>query len=149
MALFMPNSLDVVQSNGALALDLDAIGRRRSRSRAADVEGTHGELSARLADRLRRNDADRLADVDAVSAAQIAAVALCTNAIAGFAGDGRTHHDLVDAHLFQQLDQLLIDQSAGLHQHFSARGNHHIFGDDAAQYALAQAFHHIAAFSDR
>ena len=32
--------------------------------RAADVEGAHGELGARLADRLRRDDADRLAHVD-------------------------------------------------------------------------------------
>ena len=30
--------------------------------RAADVEGAHGELRARLADRLRGDDADRLAD---------------------------------------------------------------------------------------
>jgi hypothetical protein len=50
--LLMAHRLDVVQANGALALDLDAVGRCRSRGRAADVEGTHGELCARLADRL-------------------------------------------------------------------------------------------------
>jgi hypothetical protein len=32
--------------------------------RATDVEGTHRELRAGLADGLRRDDADRLADVD-------------------------------------------------------------------------------------
>ena len=36
----------------------------RDLSRAADVEGTHGELRARLADGLRRDDADSLAMVD-------------------------------------------------------------------------------------
>ena len=110
MPFLVAHRLDVVQANRALALDLNAVGRCRSRSRAADVEGAHGELRARLADRLRRDDADRLADVDAMPAAQIAAVALRANAVAGFAGDGRTHHDLIDAHLFQQLDQFFVDQ---------------------------------------
>src|SRR5271170_1142322 len=119
MPLLMAHGLDVVQANGALALDLDTVGRRRSRSRAADVEGTHGELSARLADGLRRNDAHRLADVDAMSATQVAAIALSANAVTGFAGNGRTHHDLIDAHFLQQLDQFLVDQYAGLEQHFA------------------------------
>ena len=38
--------------------------------RAADMEGAHGELCARLADRLRRNDADRFADIDRVPRAR-------------------------------------------------------------------------------
>ena len=42
---------------------------------ATDVERTHRELRARLADRLRGDDADRLADVDHVPARQVAAVA--------------------------------------------------------------------------
>ena len=75
VALLMAHGLDVVQANGALGLDLDAVGRRRSRGRAADVEGTHGELGARLADGLRRDDAHRFADVDAMTTAQVAAVA--------------------------------------------------------------------------
>src|SRR5450631_3506688 len=97
----MAHGLDVVQPDGALRLDLDAVGRRRPRRRAADVERAHGELSTRLTDRLRRDDADRLADIDAVTTAQIPAVALSANAIARFASDGRAHHDLVDAHFFQ------------------------------------------------
>src|SRR5258708_8634037 len=149
MALLMAHGLDVVQPNGALALDFDPVGRRRPRSRAADVEGTHGELSARLADRLRRDDAHRFADIDAVTTAEVATIALRADAIARFAGDGRTHHDLVDAHLFQQLDQLLVDQYAGLDQHLAGRRHHHVFGDHAAQYALAQAFDNVAAFDDR
>jgi hypothetical protein len=42
---------------------------------AADVEGAHRELRAGLADRLRRDDADGLADVDHVPAREVAAVA--------------------------------------------------------------------------
>src|ERR1700722_14118482 len=116
MPLLMAHGLDVVQTNSPLAFDPAAIGRRRSRSRAADVEGTHGELSARFADGLRRNDAHRLADVDAMSTTQVAAIALSANAVTGFAGNGRTHHDLIDTHFLQQLDQLLVDQYAGFEQ---------------------------------
>jgi hypothetical protein len=49
--------------------------------RAADVEGAHGELRARLADRLRGDDADRFADVDRRAAGQVAAVALAQTPI--------------------------------------------------------------------
>jgi hypothetical protein len=48
--------------------------------RAADVEGTHGQLRARLADRLRGDDADRFADVDRRAAREVAAVALAADA---------------------------------------------------------------------
>jgi hypothetical protein len=42
----------------------------RDLCRAADVEGPHGELRARLADGLGRDDADRLAEVDRVPRAR-------------------------------------------------------------------------------
>ena len=51
-----------------------------ARRRAADVERPHRELRARLADRLARDDADRLADVDLVAAREIAPVALGAHA---------------------------------------------------------------------
>jgi hypothetical protein len=47
------------------------------------VEGTHGQLRARLTDRLRGDNADSLTDVDRRTARQVAAVA------------GRTHAGLV------------------------------------------------------
>ena len=62
--------------------------------RAADVERTHRELRARLADRLRRDDADRFADVDRRAAREIAPVALAADAVGRLAGQHRT-----DAHL--------------------------------------------------
>ena len=149
MALLVAHGLDVVQADRALRLDLDAVGRRRSRGGTADVEGTHGELSSRLADRLRRDDAHGLADVDAMATAQVAAVALRADAVAGLARDRRAHHDLIDAHLLEQLDQLLVDQDARLDQHLAGRGHDHVLGDHASENALAQALDHIAAFDDR
>ena len=50
---------------------------------AADVEGTHRQLGARLADRLGGDDADRFADVDHAAARQVTAVALRRRCRAG------------------------------------------------------------------
>ncbi len=53
--------------------------------RAADVERAHGQLGARLTDRLRGDHADRLADVDRRAAGEIAPVARGADALLGFA----------------------------------------------------------------
>ncbi len=46
-----------------------------ARCRTADMEGTHRELRAGLADRLGGDDTDRFADLDLLAAGQVAAVA--------------------------------------------------------------------------
>ena len=50
--------------------------------RTADVEGAHRELRAGLADRLRRNDADRFAEVDHVTSCEVASIAADAHALA-------------------------------------------------------------------
>ena len=69
-----------VEADDAVGLRLDAGGHRRTRRRTTDVEGAHRQLRARLADRLRRDHADRFADVDQAAAAEVAAVALGADA---------------------------------------------------------------------
>src|SRR3546814_9899137 len=49
--------------------------------RAADVEGTHRKLRARFTDRLRRDDANGLTDIDRRTAGEIAPVALAADAL--------------------------------------------------------------------
>ena len=49
---------------------------------AAGVERPHRQLRARLADRLRGDDADRLADADQLAGRQVAAVARAADAVA-------------------------------------------------------------------
>ena len=75
-----------VEADDAVALGVHAVGHRRARRRTADVEGAHRQLRARLADRLRGDHADGLADVDQAAAAQVAAVALGADAEARVAG---------------------------------------------------------------
>ena len=84
---------------------------------AADVEGAHGELGARLADGLGGDDADRLADVHLAAAGQVAAVALDADAAPRLAGEHRADLHLVDAGVLDELDLGLVDLLVGLDQH--------------------------------
>src|SRR5262249_58060042 len=68
-------------------------------SGAADVEGAHGQLRAGLADRLRGDDADRLAVVDRRAAGEIAPVALAADAVDELAGQRRADLHFLDAGL--------------------------------------------------
>ena len=99
--LLVRHGLHVDEADRARALDLDAVHGGRARRRAADVERAHRELRAGLADRLRRNDADGLATVDAMTARQVAAVALRANAVLRLAGDRRAHEHLIDRVRFE------------------------------------------------
>ena len=102
-------------------LDLDRrVERRLDRGllgaalrRAADMEGAHRQLRAGLADRLRRDDADRLADVDDRAARQIAPVALAADADLRLAGQHRADRHRVDAGPLDRVDRVLVDQLAG------------------------------------
>src|SRR5690606_25661506 len=85
---------------------------------AADVEGPHGQLRARLTDRLRRDHADRFADVDRRTAREVTAVALGANALLRLADQrtadlGRLHLGLLD-----RLDGRLVEQRACLDDDF-------------------------------
>ena len=104
----------VVDLERAVEGGLDARLLRTALRRAADVEGTHGELRARLADRLRGDDADRLADVDRRAAGEIAPIALAADAVLGLAGQHRADQQLLDAGLVDLLDAVFVDQLAGL-----------------------------------
>src|SRR5271168_1545358 len=116
---------------------------------AADVEGTHRELRARLANRLRGNDSDRLAQVDEVAAAEIASVTFHAHALARLAGKHGANLDSLDARIFDALDLVLIDHLVGLHQHFVGERVTDVFEGDAAEHAIAEAFDDLTAFDQR
>ena len=68
-------TLDVLELDDAVVARLERRLLGADLTDAADVERTHRQLRARLADRLGGDDADRLADVDHVPAGEVAAVA--------------------------------------------------------------------------
>ncbi len=97
-AVLLLGELRVAQAHGAFGARLErALLDLAARRRATDVERAHRELGARLADRLRRDDADGLADVDAVAAREVAAVAHRAHAATRLAREHRADDDLFDA----------------------------------------------------
>ena len=126
-----------------------------ARAGTADVEGPQGELRSRLADRLRREDADRLAHVHHVHGGQVAAVAHPADAAPGLAGEHRANLDLLDAGVLDGVRGLLVDQLAGLHQQLRISvlvelvRIEDIFSRDAAEDALLQRLDDVLAFLQR
>src|SRR5262249_43171779 len=82
---------------------------------AADGEGTHGELSARLADRLGGDDAHGLADVHPRAARQVAAVAGAAGPDLALAGQHRADLHGLHARLLDLLHGRLVEIAVGRH----------------------------------
>lgn len=121
----------------------DFLGRR-----TADVEGTHGELRAGLADGLRRDDADRLADVDEVAAGKVAPVAQRADAAFGLAGQRGADHHGVDALLIQHLGDGFVDQGVFGIEQVARGGIIHRVEQHTAERALGQLLLDFAAVLD-
>src|SRR5271170_4186554 len=97
----------------------------------ADMERAHRELRSRLANRLRGDDTDRLAEVHQMAAAEVASIALDANALPRLAGEHRANLDSLDAGIFDFLDLVLVDHLVSLHQHFTGERVADVFEGDA------------------
>ena len=84
--------------------------------RSADVERAQRELRARLADRLRGDDADRLAHVHHVHGGQVAAVAHAAETALRLAGEHRADLHRLDAGLLDVVCHVFVDQLTRLDQ---------------------------------
>src|SRR5437773_1864579 len=87
------------------------------RRRAADVEGPQRQLRTRFADRLRRQDPDRLPQVHHVHGGEVTAVTHAAHAALRLAGEHRADADRLDPRVLDRLRGLLVDQLSGLDQH--------------------------------
>ena len=88
---------EVDEADGAGVLGFEARLLIDTRRGSTDVEGTHGELGAGLADGLRGDDADGFAEFHHAAGAEVAAVAEDADAAAGFAGEHGANLDALDA----------------------------------------------------
>ena len=137
-------------------LDLDlAVERRLDRGllgaalrRAADMEGAHRQLRAGLADRLRRDDADRFAHIDDGAARQIAPIALAAHADLQLAGQHRADRHRVDAGPLDRVDRVLVDQPAGGEHDLARQRVEHVDRGAAPENAVGQRRDDVAALDD-
>ena len=109
--------LDV--TDGAVVLGLDDRLLEGLAGCATDVERTHGQLRAGLADGLGGDDADRFAHLDELAVGQIAAVALGAAAALGLTGQDRADAELLHAHVLERGGGFLIHDVTGLDDDFA------------------------------
>src|ERR1019366_6108022 len=99
----------VDEAHSAVVLGIEARLFADSRSRTADVEGTHGELGSRLADGLRHDHARGLAQLDQAAGSQVAPVTHHAHAALGLAGEHRANLDLLDTGCLYRTSQVFGD----------------------------------------
>ena len=120
-----------------------------ARRGAADVERPHRELRARLADRLRRDDADRLAELDHLPGRQVSAVAACAHAAARRARQHRADLHLLDAGVLNRRRLVFGDLLVDVDEHLARERVGDPLERDAAHDAVAQRLDDLARFDDR
>ena len=116
--------------------------------RPADMEGTHGQLGARLTDGLRRNDTDSLAHIHRCAAGQIPAIAATTYTILGFASEHRTDLHFLNSRSGQRLDMPFLDHGTSRHNHIAGHIRE-VLGWEATQNARGQIGHNLTGIDDR
>ncbi len=123
--------------------------------RSADVEGAQRQLRARLADGLRGDDADGLAQVDHLHGRQVASVAHAAQTTLCLAGEHRADLHRLDPRLLDGVRRFLVDELTGLGEHhllsslFTGVRIHHVVGGHGADDALAERLDDILAFLQR
>jgi len=148
LAVFAVDGLEIVPGDDALVLDRDLRLGGDARGGTADVEGTQGELGARLADRLGRHDTHGLADADHLAGGQVASVTLGADPARGFAGEDRADHHRLGAGIADLFGGLFIDEGSGLGDDVARFRIENIFGRDAPDDAVLHRLDHLFTLLD-
>ena len=119
-----------------------------ARRRAADVERPHRQLRAGLADRLRRDDADRLAELDHLAGGEVAAVALRAHAAPRRAGEHRPDLHLLDAGVLNRRRRLFVHHLVDVDDHLAGERVGDLLERRPADDAVAQRLDDLAALDD-
>ena len=106
---------------------------------AADVEGPHGQLRARLADALGADDAHGHALLDQAAGGEVHAVAQRADAQRGVAGHRAADLDLFQAEFLDLAGDVGGDQVVLAHDHFVGDGVDDVGAADAAADRVGQA----------
>jgi hypothetical protein len=109
------------------------------RGRSSDVERAHRELGSRLPDRLSRDHAHGLSEVDESSLSKIAPVAEHAYAAPNVAREHRADRHALDSRILQQLDLVLVDLFVRPDHDLSAERIQHVVQRNPAEDAIPQA----------
>ena len=115
---------------------------------AADVEGAHGQLRARLADALGADDAHGHALLDQRAGGEVHAVAQGADAQRGVAGHRAADLDLLQAHLLDAAGDVERDQVVLADDHFVGDRVDDVGAADAAADRVGQADFDLLAAVD-
>ena len=134
----------VMNDPGSLGLDDGLL--EGTRSDPTDVERTHRELRAGLADGLGGDDADRFADLGHAIGGEVHAVALRTATTAAFAGENRTDLELLVTDVVEAEGNGLVDHLSRADDDFFAVD--HLLGRNAAVDPGLQVDDFLVTFVD-
>ena len=113
------------------------------------MERAHGELRSRLANGLRRDNADCLAQLDGKACAEMATVAEHTATDLRFAGEHRANLDALDIRRFDGLSLNLVNFLIRLSQLCFRTGRiHNVLGGMTAHETFGQLYNNFLAFAD-
>src|SRR5690606_958899 len=115
---------------------------------AAGVEGAHGELRARLADGLGRDDADGLTHLHQAPGGQVAPVAAGADAQPRPAGQHRADVHFLDAGRHDGLGGFLGDLVIGGHDDLAGFRMHDVAQGHAADDPVLQRLNDVVAVAD-
>src|SRR5579875_217721 len=117
--------------------------------RAAGVEGSHGQLRPRLADRLGGDDSYRLADVHQAVVGERPAVAELADPVLALALQRRAHPHLLDAGSADLLGQGAAHHLVLAGDHLAACRVDYVLGQCSYEDPLLELDYHLVAFGDR
>src|SRR6185436_12276428 len=138
--------LQIAEDDLARSLRLDLRLLDDASGHAADVERTERELRAGLADRLRRDDARGLAQVDHAAGRQVASVAFRARAARRLAlEDGANRHLLDAPALLDRLGHDLVDLLAGTDETVARVRIHDVLDRHASEHPVAERLDDLLA----
>src|SRR5205809_2119459 len=149
VAVAVHDGAEVVELHHARALRL-VLGRLDDAAgRAADVERPHRELRAGLADGLRGDDADGLAQLGQAAGAEVAAVAEHADAALGVAGEAGADAHALEARVLDLLRRLLDDLVVGLDDDLARQRVADVLRGHPAQDAVPERLDDVTALDKR
>ncbi len=102
------------------------------------MERPHGQLGSRLANRLRRDNSDRLAHFHPIVGGQVAPVTLNTKTLMRLTSQVGTDIDFFNTGIFDGFHHLFGDRVISFHQNFTGKRIDHIFQCGSAQQTLTE-----------